>query len=503
ETTETIDLPNCVYKKEGNVIANPITYVQGQEEKPNSFKRRPPEASHGIYLSHLDEILLSKNAPLFSTFFIFVHKGCGMNCVYCGGCREAQEKTFNRSKLYQREPAAVRSDINEAKPYTSTFMFDFDMPEKALLEYLKKIWQGIDLSDHFCIFLNLETPSAEVIEYVNKTFKYVYWNLDIAGLSGRQREQLSKRGMVKPQPSDQQIINFFDQCEQYPNNEVRINMIAGLPYFTPADITQGEELLGKLTSGYNCVSELHWARLHAQPGAPIAENAADYEMTSGAANFEEFQAFSQRNFNEKTTYPGVENFDYPYIYFKDERLNSQVSKFYAETNQKISQYIENRRKYPLIGEKITYRELNRRANRLAAQLRDKGVQTDTIVGLMVNPSLETAVGILGIMKAGGAYLPIDPAHPAQRKEYMLKDSAAKICVTQKELLKENKELLTGTTLEEIIVTGEEEETNGTGTTIEIEPGNEREIDMETGNNPDQLAYVIYTSGTTGKPKGTL
>ncbi|MGF9912133.1 amino acid adenylation domain-containing protein, partial [Paenibacillus ehimensis] len=75
---------------------------------------------------------------------------------------------------------------------------------------------------------------------------------------------------------------------------------------------------------------------------------------------------------------------------------------------------------------ITYRELNARANQLAAALRGKGVRADTVVGIMVERSIEMLIGILGILKAGGAYLPIDPDYPAERSGYMLNDCDARI-----------------------------------------------------------------------------
>src|SRR4029077_4668245 len=74
-------------------------------------------------------------------------------------------------------------------------------------------------------------------------------------------------------------------------------------------------------------------------------------------------------------------------------------------------------------ETLTYRELNRRANQLAHYLRGLGVKPDERVALCAERSLEMLVGILGILKAGGASLPLDPAYPVERLEYMLKDSA--------------------------------------------------------------------------------
>ena len=116
---------------------------------------------------------------------------------------------------------------------------------------------------------------------------------------------------------------------------------------------------------------------------------------------------------------------------------------------------------------LTYRELERRANRVAAHLAGLGVGPEVTVGLCIERSLEMIVGILGILKAGGAYVPIDPAYPAERVDFMVSDSGAKVVLTQ-----------------------------------EFDWQRAEETEPFTADvQPHHLAYVIYTSGSTGKPKG--
>lgn len=134
---------------------------------------------------------------------------------------------------------------------------------------------------------------------------------------------------------------------------------------------------------------------------------------------------------------------------------------------------------------LTYRQLNDKANQLARVLREKGVKPNSIVGIMVERSLEMIIGIMGIVKAGGAYLPISPDNPEERISYMLKDSEAKIVLTQNRFI--HKAHFNGLTIDL--------EENG----LYIgEKGN-----LEKVNSPRDIAYVIYTSGSTGKPKGVL
>ncbi|WP_020431441.1 non-ribosomal peptide synthetase, partial [Paenibacillus riograndensis] len=134
---------------------------------------------------------------------------------------------------------------------------------------------------------------------------------------------------------------------------------------------------------------------------------------------------------------------------------------------------------------LTYQALNQRANSLARALRTMGVKRESIVGIMAEKSLSTVVGILGILKAGGTFLPVDPSYPVDRIQYMLKDSGAKMLLTT------NKHVNELNYDGEIVALDSDylyhnEQTN---------PGN---ISVAT-----DMAYVIYTSGTTGRPKGVM
>ncbi|MGH7829594.1 MAG: condensation domain-containing protein, partial [Candidatus Binatia bacterium] len=86
------------------------------------------------------------------------------------------------------------------------------------------------------------------------------------------------------------------------------------------------------------------------------------------------------------------------------------------------------------GKKLTYRELNRRANRLARYLRNLGVGPEVLVGICMERSLEMVVGIIGVLKAGGAYVPLDPAYPKDRLAFMMEDSRVSVVLTQQELM---------------------------------------------------------------------
>ncbi|WP_411829582.1 amino acid adenylation domain-containing protein, partial [Paenibacillus alvei] len=137
------------------------------------------------------------------------------------------------------------------------------------------------------------------------------------------------------------------------------------------------------------------------------------------------------------------------------------------------------------GRRLSYAELNERANRLARTLRSVGVLPNQLVGLMARRSMEMVVGILAVLKAGGAYVPIDPEYPEERIRYILENSDAQLLLTQRELQQQ-------VPFEGIVLALDDEQAySDDGTNLEPVSG------------PNDLAYVIYTSGTTGKPKGVM
>ena len=136
-------------------------------------------------------------------------------------------------------------------------------------------------------------------------------------------------------------------------------------------------------------------------------------------------------------------------------------------------------------QKLTYRELNQRANSLASYLRSQKIGRNDIVGIMVNRSLEMIISIVAVLKSGACYIPIDPEYPQDRIEYMLNNSSAKLLLTFKRL--ENKVTFDNKLFVE----------------LDNELYNSNKDNLININKPDDLAYIIYTSGSTGKPKGVM
>jgi amino acid adenylation domain-containing protein len=129
--------------------------------------------------------------------------------------------------------------------------------------------------------------------------------------------------------------------------------------------------------------------------------------------------------------------------------------------------------------RLTYGELNARANRLARRLAGLGVGVETRVAVAVPRSVDFIVAVLAVLKAGGAYVPIDPEYPAERQAFMLADSQASLVVA------DTTEFQTPEGVDLVLLDGD--------------GGDTENLDVEVG--PENLAYIIYTSGSTGVPKG--
>ena len=144
-----------------------------------------------------------------------------------------------------------------------------------------------------------------------------------------------------------------------------------------------------------------------------------------------------------------------------------------------------------IDEQLTYRELNARANQLAHHLRERGVTTETTVGISMERSAEMVVGLLGILKAGGTYIPLDPMFPRERLEYMLEFSETAFLLTHEQpRAKATSDLLQRDNLAVVNLDSDWH-------IISRCPNGNLNLDTD----PEQLAYIIFTSGSTGKPKG--
>lgn len=163
-----------------------------------------------------------------------------------------------------------------------------------------------------------------------------------------------------------------------------------------------------------------------------------------------------------------------YIYDKNIAIHQLIEKQALRTPNEIALVFEN--------EKITYKEMDDKTNQLARYLRKKGINRDDIIGVMVPRSLEMLIGIIGILKSGACYMPIDITYPKERIQYMLENSNAKYILTKDDVQDINNAININSNKEIEILSKEH---------------------IESISKGEDLAYVIYTSGSTGKPKGVM
>jgi amino acid adenylation domain-containing protein len=197
------------------------------------------------------------------------------------------------------------------------------------------------------------------------------------------------------------------------------------------------------------------------------------------------------------------------VAYPDQRITELSLLTKAEHHQSIFEWNNTKTKYPqdkcihqlfeeqvelnpdavavvFEGERLTYRELNHRANQLARHLHSLGIKPEVLVGICVERSLKMVVGLLGILKAGGAYVPLDPSYPQERLSYMLSDSGVDVLLTQQSLSSQLPKYSAR------VVCLDTDWTAIAQNSYE---------NFDAGVSKNNVAYVIYTSGSTGQPKG--
>ena len=177
----------------------------------------------------------------------------------------------------------------------------------------------------------------------------------------------------------------------------------------------------------------------------------------------------------------LHEFNTPEISFSDDNVISLFEKQVHETPNAIALIYQET--------EISYKDLNDKSNLLAHHIKDKGISQGTPIPICIERGPEMIIGILAILKAGAAYIPIDPQYPKDLINYMLSDTGATFLVTNKETyLKLNiEENINSITIEECLTLN----------------GFERVKNLKCDIKPGDLAYIIYTSGSTGKPKGVM
>ncbi|RKH60245.1 B12-binding domain-containing radical SAM protein [Corallococcus llansteffanensis] len=293
--------PNCVTRDpDGRPRRLPLAYVQGAKN------------TEDIYYSHFNELFLSQMDLHSFSGWVAPGKGCGENCLYCGGARGNQKAAFGRAKPFLRSEESVRRDHQEIASQTWQMRYDF---AGSTAEFLSGTWAGVDLSNHCCTYFLWGVPRLGLIDALARTFKRVYMVLDIGCFSEQQRLEQMGRGLLKPCAKDSELLEIIDACRRHPNLDIEVSGIGGLPFASKATLAEELRLVERVIR-LDCV--VGYQRLESQPGALVTEHPARFDMVTEAKTFTEFLDYFERR------KPG--DVSVPMIRFRDAELEAEVQR---------------------------------------------------------------------------------------------------------------------------------------------------------------------------------
>ncbi len=423
----------------------------------------------------LNEILLDIETASFTSLYIPTAKGCMHNCVQCGGSKNIQIKNMHRNlPAAARAADMVRSDIENTKSNISAYMFSIINGQQENVNYFASIWDGVDLSNHFCALFNTTVIDEALVEKAAKSFRYVRFGIDLCSLSQHHREKLQQQTKVKQLCTDEQLFHFMDICEGYDNCEVDLYLIAGMPLYEECDIQIENSILNRLLQ-YRCFHGIEWGRLHAQPGADITVHAADYQMTSAASTYDDFHLYSKLNQDTQDCYPGMQSYHYPYVTYTDPAKNTDTFLHYLEMSEKCVR--KGSSDFRRIPNEISYHSLDQISDHIAKALIQRGLQQQDNVILYLKDRIHLSAAILAVIKAGGCYIPLDPSFHADSLNHIADSNRIFAVLTDTDISYDKQLQYTELLLQSV----------------------SSDIQFPAAVHT-ALLYRIFTSGSTGVPK---
>lgn len=291
-------VPNCARRGgDGDPVKTPFEYVQ-------------QEADADVYYSHFDDLFLSELDLSGFSGWVAPGKGCDQSCVYCGGRRAAQRLSFGRPNPFLRPVESVQRDHREIDRHIWQYRYDFP---GGSTEYLCDVWPGLTLTGKATTYFLWGVPAKGLVEALSKTFTRVALILDIGCFSESQRLELMKQHLLKPCPTDAALFEAIDDCLKYPNLELEVCGIAGLPLASSRSLGEEHALMQRVLER-GC--KVGYQRLQSQPGALVTSHAERFGMHSEAVTFDDFHQWF-----EKRARRGI-----PMVTFRDDGLERAVRK---------------------------------------------------------------------------------------------------------------------------------------------------------------------------------
>jgi hypothetical protein len=278
-------------------------------------------SSRDVHYSHFDDIFLSQLDLHSFSGWVAPGKGCGENCLYCSGTRGLQKATFGRADPFLRPEESVQADHREIVPRTWQLRYDFAGSTAAFLE---RTWEGVDLSRHSCTYFLWGVPPPELAATLSRRFERAYMVLDIGCFSEQQRQEQMAKGLLKPCPSDRELMEVIERCRRHANLQLEISGIAGLPFASVQTLEQERRLVERVL-GLGC--SVGYQRLEAQPGALVTEHPERFGMATEARTFQEFLDYFER------LEPGARTV--PMVRYRDRALEEAVERTAAEVDRMV------------------------------------------------------------------------------------------------------------------------------------------------------------------------
>lgn len=300
-----------------------LALAQGERSPPNVVSRGAAggtpalryvqgAASAEVHYSHFRELFLSEQDLQSFSGWVAPGKGCGENCLYCSGTRGLQKATFGRATPFLRPLECVQRDHREIAPHTWQLRYDFAGSTAALLE---SAWEGLDLSRHQATYFLWGVPPPGLAETLSRRLQRVYMVVDIGCFSEAQRLALISKGLLKPCPTDRALVELIAACRRFPNLQLEISGIAGLPFASAATLAEERALVERVLEQGCAVG---YQRLESQPGALVTEHPERFGMASEARSFDDFLGFFQAQ------EPGDQAV--PMVRFSDRKLEAAVQR---------------------------------------------------------------------------------------------------------------------------------------------------------------------------------
>lgn len=322
-----------------------LSVCRGDEVQPNVVRRgmaRPQMTyvqgtdSEDVYYSHFDQLFLSGLDLASFSGWVAPGKGCGENCLYCSGTRGLQKATFGRAKPFLRPEASVQRDHREIASRTWQLRYDFAGSTAAFLD---ASWTGVDLSRHAVTYFLWGVPPKDLAATLSRTFERIYMVVDVGCFSESQRLETLRRGLLKPCPTDRELFAFVEAARAFPNLELEISGIAGLPFASQKTLKQEAELVQQLLS-LGCM--IGYQRLESQPGALVTEHPERFGMISEARTFDDFvRWFEEIDPSARTV---------PMVRYADRKLEAAVQRTSDELDALVWAQLEKKHHVELEGD---------------------------------------------------------------------------------------------------------------------------------------------------------